>query len=405
MNTTPSSTLHFTSTTASDGIAELTFTLGDISGVPWSPESATDGAPLLLMDHGGGLHKYAPGLMSRARRAVAGEGSGDGFTVAAIDAPGHGDRPRSDQDQPQADATRRAPAAGERALVLGGGGSAGNAWEIGVIAGLFDAGLDVTEADLIIGTSAGSTAAAQVCSATPAELLAGILAAAPQPRTGPVGPDRGRAPNRPAADHMEKTSQIIGAAEDAADMRRRMGAAALEMDAASDGSGQTQRRATVAARLPSQRWPQRPMLIVAVDAHTGEPVVFDRHSGVDLVDAVTASCAGPGVPPHSIGDSRYIDGGYRSNENADLAAGYGRVLVLSPLGGRSRAPLDWGIHLAAQADELRARGSRVETIVPDSNSRDAFGSNLMDPSTRPPAARAGYNQGSALAGQLTEFWR
>ena len=162
MNTTPSSTLHFTSTTASDGIAELTFTLGDISGVPWSPESATDGAPLLLMDHGGGLHKYAPGLMSRARRAVAGEGSGDGFTVAAIDAPGHGDRPRSDQDQPQVDATRRAPAAGERALVLGGGGSAGNAWEIGVIAGLFDAGLDVTEADLIIGTSAGSTAAAQV---------------------------------------------------------------------------------------------------------------------------------------------------------------------------------------------------------------------------------------------------
>ena len=405
MNTTPSSTLHFTSTTASDGIAELTFTLGDISGVPWSPESATDGAPLLLMDHGGGLHKYAPGLMSRARRAVAGEGSGDGFTVAAIDAPGHGDRPRSDQDQPQADATRRAPAAGERALVLGGGGSAGNAWEIGVIAGLFDAGLDVTEADLIIGTSAGSTAAAQVCSATPAELLAGILAAAPQPRTGPVGPDRGRAPNRPAADHMEKTSQIIGAAEDAADMRRRMGAAALEMDAASDGSGQTQRRATVAARLPSQRWPQRPMLIVAVDAHTGEPVVFDRHSGVDLVDAVTASCAGPGVPPHSIGDSRYIDGGYRSNENADLAAGYGRVLVLSPLGGRSRAPVDWGIHLAAQADELRAHGSRVETIVPDSNSRDAFGSNLMDPSTRPPAARAGYNQGSALAEQLTEFWR
>ena len=404
MNTTPSSTLHFTSTTASDGIAELTFTLGDISGVPWSPESATDGAPLLLMDHGGGLHKYAPGLMSRARRAVAGEGSGDGFTVAAIDGPGHGDRPRSDQDQPQADATRRAPAAGERALVLGGGGSAGNAWEIGVIAGLFDAGLDVTEADLIIGTSAGSTAAAQVCSATPAELLAGILAAAPQPRTGPVGPDRGRAPNRPAADHMEKTSQIIGAAEDAADMRRRMGAAALEMDAASDGSGQTQRRATVAARLPSQRWPQRPMLIVAVDAHTGEPVVFDRRSGVDLVDAVTASCAGPGVPPHSIGDSRYIDGGYRSNENADLAAGYGRVLVLSPLGGRSRAPVDWGIHLAAQADELRAHGSRVETIVPDSNSRDAFGSNLMDPSTRPPAARAGYNQGRALAEQLTEFW-
>jgi NTE family protein len=134
--------------------------------------------------------------------------------------------------------------------------------------------------------------------------------------------------------------------------------------------------------------------------------VFDRHSGVDLADTVAASCAnGFGVPPYGIGDSRYIDGGYRSGENADLAAGYGRVLVLSPLGGRTRTPLGWGMYLAAQADELRAGGSRVETILPDSNSRDAFGSNLMDPSTRPPAARAGYNQGRALAEQLTEFWR
>src|SRR6202162_2017976 len=201
------------------------------------------------------------------------------------------DRPSSDQDQPQVDATGRVRAAGKRALVLGGGGSAGNAWLIGVIAGLFDAGLDVTEADLIIGTSAGSTAAAQITSATPTELLAGILSAAPQQRTGPVGFDGGRVPNRPAADHMERTSGIIGAAEDAADMRRRMGAAALEMDAAPDGSGQTQWRATVAARLPSQRWPERTVLIVAVNAHTGEPVVFDRHSGVDLAAAVAASCA------------------------------------------------------------------------------------------------------------------
>jgi NTE family protein len=317
------------------------------------------------------------------------------------------DRPRSDQDQPQVDATSRVRAAGERALVLGGAGSAGNAWEIGVIAGLFEAGLDVTEADLTIGTSAGSTAAAQITSGMqPAELLASILAAAPQPRTGPVGSDGGRVPIGPAADHMEKTSGIIGAAEDAADMRRRMGAAALEMDAASDGSGQTQWRATVAARLPSQHWPQRPLLIPAVDAHTGEPVVFDRHSGVDLVDAVAASTSnGFGVPPYSIGGNRYINGGYRRNENADLAAGYGRVLVLSPFGGRSRHPLEWGMHLAAQVDELRARGSRVETIFPDSNSEHMFGANAMDLSLRPPAARAGYDQGRALAEQLTEFWR
>jgi NTE family protein len=295
---------------------------------------------------------------------------------------------------------------GERALVLHGGGSAGNAWEIGVVAGLFDAGLDVTEADLIIGTSAGSTAAAQLTHAIPTDLLTAILSAAPQQRTGPVGPDGGRVPIGPAANHMEITNRIIAAAEDAADMRRRMGAAALEMDAASDGAGQARWHATVAARLPTQSWPERTLLITAVDADTGEPVVFDRHSGVELVDAVAASTAnGFGVPPYSIGDHRYIDGGYRRNENADLAAGYERVLVLSPFGGRSRHPLEWRMHLAAQVDELRASGSRVETIFPDGDSLSAFGVDMMDLSTRPPAARAGYDQGRGLAEHLTRFWR
>src|SRR3954465_11254629 len=138
------------------------------------------------------------------------------------------DRPRSTPDQPQVDATMRVRAAGERALVLGGGGSTGNAWLIGVIAGLFEAGMDVPTADLPIGTSAGSTAAAQIAGATPTELLAAVLAAVPQQRTGPVGADRGRVPIRPVADHMERTSRIIASAEDAPDMRRRMGAAALE---------------------------------------------------------------------------------------------------------------------------------------------------------------------------------
>ena len=312
--------------------------------------------------------------------------------------------PRSDQDQPQAEATNRLRAAGKRALVLGGGGSTGNAWLIGVIAGLFDAGVDATTADLTIGTSAGSTAAAQIAAATPAQLLAAILSAAPQPRTAPAGSDSARARVRSAAKHMERTSRIIAAAKDAADMRRRIGAAALDLSAASDGSWQTEWRTVVASRLPSQRWPQRPVFITAVDARTGEPVVFDRHSGIDLVDAVAASCSS-GLP-YRIGDSYYIDGGYRSNaENADLAAGYARVLVLSPFGGRSRTPLDWGTNLATQVDELRASGSRVESIFPDKNSEHMFGANAMDLSLRPPAARAGHDQGRALAGRLTEFWR
>jgi NTE family protein len=203
---------------------------------------------------------------------------------------------------------------------------------------------------------------------------------------------------------LERTGKIIAAAEDAADMRRRLGAAARELDAASDGSRQTQWRSTVAARLPSQLWPQQRKLITAVDAHTGEPVEFDRDSGVDLVDAVAASCSS-GVA-YSIRGRRYIDGGYRSNaDNADLAAGYSRVLVLSPFGGRSRTPEEWGMHLATQVDELRAHGSKVETIFPDGSSEHMFGANAMNVSLRPAAARAGYDQGAALAGELTEFWR
>jgi NTE family protein len=287
-------------------------------------------------------------------------------------------------------------------LVLGGGGAEGNAWLIGVIAGLFDAGVDLTQADLIVGTSAGSTVAAQITGASPTQLLADIVSAVPQQRPSQVGAAGGRAPAGLAADHMDRTKRIIGAATDAADMRRRLGAAAIELSAASDPSRQIERRAAVAARLPNDQWPEQRMLITAVDAHTGEPVVFDRSSGVELVDAVAASTAGGAA--YTIGDKQYIDGGYRADVNADLATGYERVLVAAPFGERTRKPLDWGLHLTAQVDELRARGSRVETIFPDGNCLSAFSLDFMDLSRRLPAARAGYDQGKAVAPQIADFW-
>jgi NTE family protein len=303
----------------------------------------------------------------------------------------------------RADAARHAADPNKRALVLAGGGAAGNAWEIGLVAGLSDAGLDVTDADLIIGTSAGSTVAAQITSGTrPGELYAAILAEVPQPQSGPAGSDRGRTRNFSGRSYLEWSDGIIGSAADASDMRRRMGAAALDMDA-SDGSSQTRWRDIVAARLPSRHWPQQPVLITAVDAYTGEPVVFDRDSGIDLVDAVAASTSA--MTPYRIGEDRYINGGYRRSENADLAAGYGRVLVLSPFGGRSRMPLEWGMDLATQVDELRAGGSRVETVFPDGGAGDVFDANALNPSTRRPAARGGYDQGRALAERLAETWR
>jgi len=301
-------------------------------------------------------------------------------------------------DQP-VDATRRADNSNKRALVLAGGGAAGNAWELGLIACLTDTGVDMTEADLIIGTSAGSTVAAQITSGTPlGELYAPIVEEVIRPPVGVTGSDRGRAPDLSGQSYLDWTNAIIGAAQDASDMRRRMGAAALEMDP-SDSSSQRWRH-VVAARLPSHHWPQQRVLIVAVDAQTGDPVVFDRDAGIDLVDAVAASSSNG----YRIGENRYINGGYRRSENADLATGFGRIVVLSPFGGRSRMPPAWGMDLATQVDELRRGGSTVETVFPDGGAGDVFDANALDPSTRPQAARGGYKQGRALADRLAEVW-
>ena len=296
------------------------------------------------------------------------------------------------------------------ALVLGGGGAAGQAWEIGIIAGLAEAGLDMTEAaDLVVGTSAGATAAAQVRSGIPtAELLASVLS----PPVQPVGQNREQPPSLPMATVFERMRAIGAAATSAADLRRAMGAFGLESDSIL-GPGAEQRRAMVAARLPRPEWPDRPMIVVAVNAHTGELAAFDRDSGVDLVDAVTASTALPGlVPTQSINGTRYIDGGVRSPDNADLASGYAHVVVLSPLGVRSgtppegqfeglRRPPEWGVDLASQVEALRKQGSHVEVITPDAGSRAAMGTNQMDPATRIPAARAGFAQGKQEATRVT----
>ncbi len=302
------------------------------------------------------------------------------------------------------------------ALVLGGGGAAGNAWEIGIIAGLAEAGLDMTEAaDLVIGTSSGATAAAHVRSGIPpAELLASVLS--PRP-VQPAGQNRERPPSLPPSLPMttvfERMRAISAAAASAADLQRAMGAFGLESDAILGPAAGEQRRAMVAARLPRHEWPDRRMIVVAVDAHTGEVAKFDRDSGVELVDAVTASTAMPGLAPtHRINGAHYINGGVRSAENADLASGYANIVVLSPFGGRSgplpegqfeglRRPPEWGADLASQVEVLRRQGSRVEVITPDTHSRTAMGTNQMDPATRIPAARAGFAQAKQEATRVT----
>jgi NTE family protein len=304
-------------------------------------------------------------------------------------------------DNPSSTVDARSTTARSRALVLGGGGAVGNAWLIGVMAGLFDGGVDVTTADLTIGTSAGSTAAAQVAGATPPDLYAAIEAT--DLSGGGAGAARGRGAAGAATDHRGPVRAVIAASHDASDFRRRMGAAAMAMDMTADAARQAWWRATVGARLSTTQWPDRALQVTAVDAETAEPVVFDRRGGVDLVDAVAASCAGGFA--YRIGDRHYIDGGYRANaENADLAAGHAAVLVLAPFGGRSLVPVSWGTQLPDQVEALRTDGSVVELIVPDGDSQALFGADILDVTRRPGAARAGYELGRSRAGRLTGSW-
>jgi NTE family protein len=210
---------------------------------------------------------------------------------------------------------------------------------------------------------------------------------------------------------FERMRAIGAAATSAADLQRAMGAFGLESDGTFGPAAAEHWRATVGARLPRPEWPDRPMIVTAVNAHTGELAAFDRDSGVALVDAVTAGTALPGVvPTHNINGTRYINGGVRSAENADLARDYANVVVISPFGGRT-GPLPPGqfegirrfpgVDLESQVEALRKEGSRVEVITPDADSRAAMGTNQMDLATRIPAARAGFAQGKLEATRMT----
>jgi pimeloyl-ACP methyl ester carboxylesterase len=108
--------MQFTSEAVSDGVRQRAFLVGDITGVIWSPDGTGGAAntgtqPLILIGHGGGQHKQAPGIVARARRFT----SNCGFAVAAIDAPGHGDRPRSEHDERSTAAIREKMESGEPA--------------------------------------------------------------------------------------------------------------------------------------------------------------------------------------------------------------------------------------------------------------------------------------------------
>ena len=272
------------------------------------------------------------------------------------------------------------------ALVLGGGGVTGIAWELGLLAGLADRGVDLTGADLVIGTSAGSVVGAQVTSGTS---LAELYDAQLQPAEGEIGASLG----------VSFLLRFVGLQllpGGAQQRQRRVGRAALQ---ARTQATEEQRVEVIGQRLRSSQWPDRDLRVTAVEAATGEFVVFDRHGEADLVHAVAASCAVPLVwPPVRIGGRAYVDGGVRSGSNADLADGADVVVVLAPMVRALRRDQS----VSAQLARTGARGSVV--ISPDAAAVTAIGRNVLDPARRAGSARAGYAQAFAEVDRVREAW-
>ena len=265
-------------------------------------------------------------------------------------------------------------------LVLGGGGIAGIAWHTGVLCGLADSGVDLSVADRLVGTSAGATVAVQVGAGRP---LADLFARQVDPASTGIE----LTPGLSVTELWERIAPIYAESTDGDDRRRRLGRLALDADTVDEAV----RRRVIAARLEGLNWAGERVSVVAVEAATGRRCVFGGSSGVDVVDAVTASCAVPGVwPPATIGGSRYVDGGIWSLTNSDLAIGCDRVVVLAPISDRS-------VHA-----ELAGLGAEVTSVVitPDAPSLEAFGTDVLDPASREPAARAGRAQGRMEAARL-----
>lgn len=276
------------------------------------------------------------------------------------------------------------------ALVLGGGGLTGIGWEIGVLAGLADAGIDLADADVVIGTSAGSIVGAHLTSEqrTLEELYEHQLNV----------PDGGSSAARMGPAALARFAAIALRSRDAVSFGVRMGKLAVAARTASEA----EQRAAIARTLGGLAdWPARRLVITAVDAATGQRTAFDDTSGVGLIDAVGASCAVPGIyPPVTIDGTRWIDGGVHSSANADLAAGYARVVVVAPMavsGGPIAGP-------RSQAEQLARQGARVSVITPDREARSAFGRNVLDPTKRAAAARAGRRQATTHLTEIRQVW-
>lgn len=294
-----------------------------------------------------------------------------------------------------------------RALVLGGGGPVGIAWESGIAAGLEEEGVLLAEADLFVGTSAGSVVGAQLALGRPAQELLAVQRAlseserpAPEPVQGPIDMNA----------LIENFTKLFTSDRPPEELRAEIGAFALNAKTMSEEEwlaafGQME-------DMGGDAWPERRFVCTAVDTADGSFVAWDKEAGVPLGRAVASSCAVPGIfPPVTINGRRYMDGGIRSATNADLARGYDIVIILAvsagsgrAVAGRERIAEIVQRRFEEEIESLREGGSTVALITPDEASSQTFGLNLMDFSLRSSAAEAGLRQGRAEAPRLRDVW-
>ncbi|MEX2158026.1 MAG: patatin-like phospholipase family protein [Dehalococcoidia bacterium] len=293
----------------------------------------------------------------------------------------------------------------KRALVLGGGGPVGVAWETGLAAGLEQEGVRLADADLIVGTSAGSIVGSQLAlGRSPQDMLATQreLNEGDRPQLRAI---------RGPIDISGLIAQYVRFYRDGGppeEFRKGIGAFALAAETMSEDEW----LATFGSVRELQEWPEHPFVCTAIDTADGSLVTWDSDSGVELGLAVASSCAVPGIfPPITIAGRRYMDGGMGSTTNAGLARGYDKVLVVSVTGGVSSRVSAYPelaekarARFAAELDAMRDAGSAVELIVPDEEAREAFGPNLMDPTRRREIAETGLRQGKIEAARIREWW-
>lgn len=288
----------------------------------------------------------------------------------------------------------------DRALVLGGGGPVGIAWEIGVLAGLSEAGVKVGRADFILGTSAGSFVGSQVADGR--DLSALFQAQRALGEAEAAKPARPPAPPSPGAMAFWKLfAKVPPGEETPMPVRLEFGALSQSAEPVMD---ETAFIASFGGAFGKARdFPHR-FGCTAVDVETGAFKIWRAEDGAPLAKAVASSCSVPGIfPPIAIGGRRWMDGGVRSSASIDAAAPYKRVLALVVRIPAGAAFVD--AQVARETAIVRAAGNAVDVITPDPTALEVFGANLMDARNRKAIAEAGFAQGLREADRVHALWQ